>query len=480
MERWGNWFENLEIGADEILIFIAIVFASIVITSIMVFLVILYKNKLAQAENEKEKIDEEVERLRKLYADPIRREAELGRLNNEISQHEEKLRGVASDIDRLRSDYTEKRQIYERLKETAAIYDETIQLAEIGFYQPHFRFDDSEDYKRAIKAAKDAQKGLVKEKRAVLMGQNWEVGGSRAEGKKLVNRTIRLTLRAFNNECDAAIANVTWRNAEAMRQRIAKAFEQINKENAPLGAEISTKYLELKRKELELTVEREEKRKEEREAAAELRRQEREEKKLQEEAKRAEQEEQETEKKLARAKAQAEKAVGEDMAALNAQVEELQRQLEEAHARTERAKSMAEQTKLGHVYVISNQGSFGADIFKIGLTRRLDPHDRIKELGDASVPFTFDTHALIFSEEAPALEAALHAKFENRRVNAANSRKEFFRVTLDEVENAVVQLAPAAEFYRDAEAQEYHETLMLQQKRAEEISKLNTEFPAEI
>jgi hypothetical protein len=130
--------------------------------------------------------------------------------------------------------------------------------------------------------------------------------------------------------------------------------------------------------------------------------------------------------------------------------------------------------------VISNRGSFGADIFKIGLTRRLDPHDRIKELGDASVPFTFDTHALIFSEEAPALEAALHAKFENRRVNAANSRKEFFRVTLDEVENAVVQLAPAAEFYRDAEAQEYHETLMLQQKRAEEISKSNSEFPAAI
>jgi len=107
----------------------------------------------------------------------------------------------------------------------------------------------------------------------------------------------------------------------------------------------------------------------------------------------------------------------------------LEKLLAEAHAKSERAQAMAEKTKSGFVYVISNIGSFGDDVVKIGLTRRLDPSDRVRELGDASVPFLFDTHAMIYSEEAPALEAALHAEFAEQRINAANMRKEFFRVT---------------------------------------------------
>ncbi|MEQ8966414.1 MAG: DUF4041 domain-containing protein [Azospirillaceae bacterium] len=429
-------------------------------------------NHLLAAEQENAK------RLDSLYSDPIRREQEVERLDRETAQRKLTVSGIESEIETLRAQYAEKKKIFDHLQSQAAIYDETIELAEIGFYRPHFRFDDSERYKEAIKDSKGQQKDLVKAKQAVIISTDWQVGGSRREGQKLENRTIRLTLRAFNNECDAAIANVTWRNAEAMRKRVLKAFEQINKENEPLDARINQKYLDLKLDELDLTIEREEKRKREREEAAELRRQEREEKKLQDEAKRAEKEEKEAEQRLARARAQAEKAVGDELGSLNAEVERLRRQLEEAHALTERAKSMAEQTKLGHVYVISNQGSFGEDVFKIGLTRRLDPHDRIKELGDASVPFGFDTHALVFSEDAPALESALHGKFESRRVNAANTRKEFFRVTLDEVEEAVTTLAPEADFYRDAEAQEYHETLMLRQQ-VESAAKVEA-FPSAI
>ena len=120
---------------------------------------------------------------------------------------------------------------------------------------------------------------------------------------------------------------------------------------------------------------------------------------------------------------------------------------------------MAEMTSSGYVYVISNAGSFGEDVVKIGLTRRLDPDDRVRELGDASVPFSFDTHAMIYSDEAPRLEAALHREFADRRINAVNMRKEFFRVTLDEVEEAVGRLAPKAGFFKDREAQEWIETL---------------------
>lgn len=120
---------------------------------------------------------------------------------------------------------------------------------------------------------------------------------------------------------------------------------------------------------------------------------------------------------------------------------------------------MAEKTSSGFVYIISNVGSFGEDVVKIGLTRRLDPLDRVRELGDASVPFVFDTHAIIYSDNAPVLERALHMEFEAVRINTQNSRKEFFRVSLHEVETAVKKLAPEASFIRDIEAQEYRETL---------------------
>lgn len=142
---------------------------------------------------------------------------------------------------------------------------------------------------------------------------------------------------------------------------------------------------------------------------------------------------------------------------------------------------MAQITQSGYVYIISNVGAFGEDVVKIGLTRRLDPDDRVKELGDASVPFAFDTHAIIYSEEAPSLEAALHKEFHDRRVNTSNLRKEFFRVTLNEVQSAVERLAPDANFFRDIEAQEWNETLANRKaKLAEKLLKSESTFPESI
>ena len=154
--------------------------------------------------------------------------------------------------------------------------------------------------------------------------------------------------------------------------------------------------------------------------------------------------------------------------------------LAEAHATSERARSMAQMTKSGYVYVISNIGSFGDVVVKIGLTRRVNPDDRVRELGDASVPFRFDTHAMIYSEDAPALETALHQEFSDRRVNAANMRKEFFRVSLEEVEDAVRRLAPGADFFRDREAQEWHETLARREQALEDMQLAVERFPLEI
>jgi hypothetical protein len=147
---------------------------------------------------------------------------------------------------------------------------------------------------------------------------------------------------------------------------------------------------------------------------------------------------------------------------------------------------MAQQTKRGHVYVISNIGSFGEDVYKIGMTRRLEPVDRIKELGDASVPFQFDIHAMIYSDEAPTLENELHKAFGNRKVNMLNYRKEFFKVSLDEIENKVKEIGLAAEFSRLPEAMEYRETLaILEKMRNQSESKaveadIKNEFPSSL
>jgi hypothetical protein len=297
----------------------------------------------------------------------------------------------------------------------------------------------------------------------------------------MTNRNIRLTLRAFNNECEAAIANTRWNNVNAMEKRIVRAQEQIDKLNASNTTYISPQYVELKLRELYLTHEYREKIKAEREERAEAARLAREEQKLQRDLERAQEEEGHYAKLLERAKAEARQIVGPQLKAFEQQIATLEKDLAAAQAKTERAKAMAERTRSGYVYVISNIGSFGEGVIKIGLTRRLDPVDRVRELGDASVPFTFDTHAMIYSDDAPAVERALHAEFEATRINMQNMRKEFFRASIEDVEAAVIRVAPEAQFFRDIEAQEYRETLARRQNELEREAALQSaEFPAEL
>jgi flagellar biosynthesis chaperone FliJ len=365
----------------------------------------------------------------------------------------------SSQIDQLRKSYRDKKVVYDQLLSEVAVFDEKLAFAEMGVYEPHFEFTDSEEYKRNIAAAREAQKKMVSAKTAVISTSNWTVDCSAAKGRTLTERNIRLTLRAFNSECDAAIANARWNNVVAMEKRIVNARTQIDKHNASNAIIITSAYLELKLRELYLTHEHREKVKAERDERAEAARSQREEQKLLRDMERAEEEEARYQRLLDKAKAEAQGVVGPKLEAFQAQIDVLEKDLAEAHARFERAQAMAERTRSGYVYIVSNVGSFGEDVVKIGLTRRLDPADRVRELGDASVPFLFDTHAIIYSEDAPALERALHAEFDPVRVNSQNYRKEFFRATLDEVEHAVRRLAPGAPFFKDVEAQEYRETL---------------------
>jgi hypothetical protein len=260
-------------------------------------------------------------------------------------------------------------------------------------------------------------------------------------------------------------------NVNAMEKRIVRAKEQIDKLNAPNAIVITPEFLKLKLEELYLTHEYREKLKMEREERAEAARLAREEQKLLRDLEKAEEEEQHYAKMLAKARAEAARIADHQLETFTEQIEILERDLAQAHAKVARAQAMAEKTRSGYIYIVSNIGSFGPDVVKIGLTRRLDPSDRVRELGDASVPFTFDTHAVIYSEDAPALERALHSEFEDLRVNTRNNRKEFFRVSLDDVEKAVKHLAPNASFFRDVEAQEYRETVARRQAELEQAEK---------
>lgn len=386
-----------------------------------------------------------------------------------LKQFAEKTR---QDTETLRKTYAEKRDILKSLEQQVAVYDERLSFAELGVYEPHFDFTDSETYKESIKGIREKQKDIVSAKLATIDPGNMTLDGSLAKGRTMMNRQVRLTMRAFNNECEAALANARWNNVNAMEKRILNSAKQINNANASLNLSISEGYIALKLDELHLTHEYRERLKVEKDDRAELARSEREEKKLLAAAVAAEREEQ----KYAALLEEARKEAGTD----EGRIAELEAALVEAQDNGERARAMAEMTKSGYVYIISNIGSFGEDVFKIGLTRRLEPDDRVRELGDASVPFTFDTHAMIYSEEAPALEAALHNEFSDRRVNAANMRKEFFRVELPEVEDAVKKLAPDATFFTDREAQDWHETLQRRKQALTQMQRPSDELPDEI
>ena len=420
-------------------------FIFIIITFLLIYIIYkLLKNKKKTAMR--------LQELETRFKPALDLDAEVLSLEKEI----EEKRNAISDI---QTSYATKKVIYDRLIKEVAIFDEKLAFAEMGVYEPHFDYSDSEDYKAAIIAVREKQKIMVSDKTAVLCPTEWSLGGSKAQGQTMTNRNIRLTLRAFNSECDASIANARWNNVNAMEKRILNAQNQIDKLNASNTTYISDGYLKLKLQELYLTHEYRENIKLEREEKTEASRLAREEQKLIRDMERAEEEEARYLRLLDKAKKEAEKSVGPKLDAYNEQIKMLESDFAEAHARFERAQAMAERTRSGYVYIISNIGSFGDDVIKIGLTRRLDPMDRVREFGDASVPFVFDTHAVIYSDDAPALERALHGEFERTRVNAQNYRKEFFRASLDDVEKAVKRLAPEASFFKDVEAQDYRETL---------------------
>ena len=308
-----------------------------------------------------------------------------------------------------------------------------------------FELEDSDRYKQAITDCKAEQKALIKQKRHVS-GPTLTLDGDKRFHAKL----LKLVLLAYNAAADDARHSIRWNNYERILTRFGKQRETIN---SCTPIQITPEFHRLKTREIELTYYREELRQREKEERKEIAAQLREEARVE-----RERDSRIAAAAVAEAEAKLKSASNEQRAGYEAQLELLRQQLDDANAANTRALSMAQQTKRGHVYIISNIGSFGSDIYKVGMTRRIIPEERIKELGDASVPFPFDTHAMIECQDAPALESALHAALHQRRVNQINTRKEFFNASLAEIKSLVLQHQPEAEFMDFAEAREFRET----------------------
>jgi hypothetical protein len=370
-----------------------------------------------------------------------------------------------AEIEALRAKYTTGLAKFEELSRTVRSLEESLDNIEVGLYKPHFTYADSESYKRAIGDTRQEQKDLIRNGGATICGTKWTVGGSVSEGERMVKQTNRLILRAFNAESEAAVANVSWNNYNVMQARIDKAFEALNKLNTVIQVQLTEEYRQARLKELRLVFENAEKRQQEREEQRRQREAQREEERVQRDLQReqeaAEKDAAAYDKAIAQAQRDLASARDSEREVMQSRIAALETDLTAAIARKERAIAQAQLTKSGHVYIISNIGAFGEGVVKIGLTRRLEPEERVRELGDASVPFPFDIHALMYSENAPELEAKLQNHFWGRRLNWSNDRKEFFKVDLHEVQNALTEIGLQSELLMVPEAREYRETLAL-------------------
>ncbi|MBI4762810.1 MAG: DUF4041 domain-containing protein [Chloroflexota bacterium] len=358
------------------------------------------------------------------------------------------------------------KQIELRKKEIIVLDDEIL-LESFALYKPKFKFLTSEEYKTRLDACREKQKQLIKDGLAVKINENWTVNNSKTEGRKMVNDMKKLILRSFNNECDYCVDNVKFNNMEVNEKRIEKSFEELNKLGRIMQASITEAYKKLKYEELYLAFEYQQKKQEEKEEQKRIREELREQQKLEQEIRQARE-------KLAKEKKHFTRAINELESRLKEVTDDSERALvleklkevKEQYAELEKEEKVIDyreqNAKAGYVYVISNIGSLGENVYKIGMTRRLEPLERIDELGDASVPFEFDVHALIFSDNAPALEAKLHEHFYKSRINKLNDRKEFFRADIHEIEKVIKEnYDKVVDVVKEAPAEQYRESLRM-------------------
>lgn len=439
-------------------------------------------------------------------------------IEDEILDKKEELNNTDNKLTELNTKYINSKNIYDNLLSEIKLFQEDLDLINYGVYEPTYDFQTSEKYTLKLLEIKQKQKLLYKEDKAITSSADEIYYTAKfkfltSSYKKSINNYKKIISNAFNSETDKLILKVKWNNINASIERIQSLGYKINTysrdfcsflllQNSVITGNyhssnfedrynnhmiiISDELIKLKIEEIKIKHEYElikhEEKEEQKEIRATIREEERAQREFEKIKKEAELEEKRFQIAIERAQKELGLVSGEKLENLNNQITELKKNLKEAKEAKERAISRAQQTKSGHVYIISNIGSFGENIYKIGMTRRLEPMDRVKELGGASVPFRFDLHALIYTENAPKLENLLQKEFDDRRINKVNYRKEYFRVSLEEIKQVIIEKYDSeVDFIRIPEAQEFRETKsiikQIEQVKKEQIEKEVDKYP---
>ena len=397
------------------------------------------------------KLREENEQLKKMITPEMQTSFDL-------SQHIESLKAQVNDLqgqfDNLNNRINDKGQEYNNLldlidetKSKLIIMQDDVLVQEFGLYTPIYDFATSDGYKEKLTAIRDRQKQMIKNGTAATGAINWQVNGSLQKGSKMVSDTQKLLLRAFNSECDEVINNVKYNNFDMSLKRITTSRNAISRLGKMMQISISNEYYQAKVDELHLAFEYRQK-------------------------KQAEKEEQREARAALREAAKLQKEIEEQRKAINKERNHYQNALLSVLKQIESSPTPSDEliqkkneleSQLGVIDVKIKDLDYREANQRAGYVY-VNPQDRVDELGDASVPFNFDVHAMIFSDDAPALENALHKAFENRKVNMVNHRREFFNVTLDEIKDVIRQnYDKTVEFVDIPDAEQYRESLKMRQ-----------------
>lgn len=365
--------------------------------------------------------------------------------------------------------------VFDRLAEPLKNNTEKLEYIDVGLLPPTYKFDDRESLKEQVGKCLEKQFNAIKRDGATTAHTNWEWFGSKSEGTKMVNAYRTLLLKAFNAEFDVIRKQMRHSSWSTALSKFNRLNEQLTKLGETANVSMHYDYLELKLEELavwhkELVIKEGLKQEKKRQQAL-----------LREQAKKSGNDTEKLEddiyyrkSDLKKAQKLAQEIHGASATDMNIKISHMQKEIEKLEAKFERATSQAQLTKAGYIYVISNIGSFGEGVVKIGMTRRLEPMDRVTELGDASVPFKFDVHTLAFVDDAPKIEKTLHQKFNDKRVNVENHRKEFFRITPQEVSEAINELGIKCDWYFEVEAKEYRESLKIREALKQDFHQAKT------
>lgn len=383
---------------------------------------------------------------------------------NEVLKINDLINDKNTNLVKLKEQIKAKKDELKNIKRQIIDVNDQIMFESFGLYKPRYSFSNSSSFKAKLNQTRDAQKEMIRQGTAAEIFNAMTLNNSVTKGRSMQKKNIKQLLRTFNGECEAAINKVTKSNIEMIEKRITRSFEQLNKLNEPNGVRIKVEYYDLKIDEAHIALEYELKKESEREQLREQKEREREEKKLQQELARERKKYEKDESHFLKAQQEVQEKLDgtndqSEIESLKNELSELQKQLDDLKEKKEKLTNRAENPTAGYVYIISNIGSFGKNVFKIGVTRRLEPMDRINELGSASVPFKFDVHALIFSEDAFKLESELHKHFAKQRINQVNSRKEYFNITIDEIKQVLEKYRNLTfDFHEVPEAVEFRES----------------------